>query len=433
MDKGREMAKRVRDAQLETRAARGKLEARGRPYYRSIGPGLHVGYRKGTDGGKWVVRIYLGERDYRVETIANADDRLDPDGERVLTFWDAQEKARDLFRQLSGGGAKPSGAHSVRDAIEAYLAWMEVNRKSARDARYRADALILPELGQVEVSKLTAQSIRNWLRKLAETPARLRTKVGSEQRYQKLPKSDADAVRRRRATANRTLTVLKAALNYAWREGRVPSDAEWRRVEPYEDVETARVRYLTVSESQRLIRACPAAFASLVEAALQTGARYGELTRLRVEDFNADVGTVTIRESKSGKPRHVVLTDEGSNLFQRLVVGKSLDALILENPSGNQWGTSHQARPFREACKLAKIVPPIAFHGLRHTWASLAVMNGVPLIVVARNLGHTDTRMVEKHYGHFSASFVAEAIRAGAPRFGSTAEAGTPLLDESRT
>jgi len=70
------------------------------------------------------------------------------------------------------------------------------------------------------------------------------------------------------------------------------------------------------------------------------------------------------------------------------------------------------------ACKRAKIAPAINFHGLRHTWASLAVMNGVPLIVVAKNLGHRDTRMVELHYGHLAPSYVADAIRAGAPRFG---------------
>jgi hypothetical protein len=45
-------------------------------------------------------------------------------------------------------------------------------------------------------------------------------------------------------------------------------------------------------------------------------------------------------------------------------------------------------------------------------------MNAAPLIVLARNLGHADTRMVEKHYGHLSASFLAEAVRASAPRFG---------------
>jgi hypothetical protein len=54
----------------------------------------------------------------------------------------------------------------------------------------------------------------------------------------------------------------------------------------------------------------------------------------------------------------------------------------------------------------------------RHTWASHAVMNGMPLMVVGRNLGHADTRIVEKHYGHLAPSYVAEAVRAGAPKFG---------------
>ena len=44
-------------------------------------------------------------------------------------------------------------------------------------------------------------------------------------------------------------------------------------------------------------------------------------------------------------------------------------------------------------------------------------MNGTPLLVVAKNLGHADTRMVEKHYGHLAPSFIADAIRAGAPRY----------------
>jgi hypothetical protein len=49
-------------------------------------------------------------------------------------------------------------------------------------------------------------------------------------------------------------------------------------------------------------------------------------------------------------------------------------------------------------------------------------MGGMPLPVVARNLGHADTRMVEKHYGHLAPSYVVEAVRKHAPRFGATEE-----------
>lgn len=55
-------------------------------------------------------------------------------------------------------------------------------------------------------------------------------------------------------------------------------------------------------------------------------------------------------------------------------------------------------------------------------------MNGVPLIVVAKNLGHSDTRMVEKHYGHLAPSYVDDAIRAGAPRFGSAEQSNVAEL-----
>lgn len=62
-----------------------------------------------------------------------------------------------------------------------------------------------------------------------------------------------------------------------------------------------------------------------------------------------------------------------------------------------------------------KIYPAASFHTLRHTYASLMAMDSVPLMVVARNLGHADTRMVEKHYGHLATSYVREAIRAAKP------------------
>lgn len=155
-----------------------------------------------------------------------------------------------------------------------------------------------------------------------------------------------------------------------------------------------------------------------MQAALQTGARYGELARLEAHDFNERAGTLAILQSKSGKPRHVVLTDEGVALFARLAAGRTGNELLIRTGNGGPWFASRQGRSMREACERAKIVPPISFHILRHTWASLAVMNGVPLLVVAKNLGHSDTRMVEKHYGHLAPSYITDAIRAGAPRFG---------------
>jgi integrase len=69
------------------------------------------------------------------------------------------------------------------------------------------------------------------------------------------------------------------------------------------------------------------------------------------------------------------------------------------------------------AVKQAKI-PRITFHTIRHIYASLAIMAGTPLLVVAKNLGHSNTRMIEKHYGHLTDSHRKTEIQKGAPTFG---------------
>ncbi len=418
------MARTVRDANLETRTARARLKASGKPYYRAIDAGLHLGYRKGKTGGKWVARRYVGNQNYRLETIGAADDTIDPDGAEILSFAQAQAKARELFvarKREANGLAAHSGPYTVEDCLTDYLEWMDGNRKSARDARYRANAFIIPKLGSKECVKLTTKDLQRWLEEIAAAPARVRTRKGDKQQFRESG-ANAEGKRPRRATANRTLTVFKAALNRAWRDGKIAADDAWRRVEPFEEADAARIRYLTVEEAKRLINACDADFRRLVQAALATGARYGELAALTVGDFNPDSDTLHIRTSKSGRGRHVVLADEGVKFFASLATGRPVDAPLLTKSGAGVWLASHQSRPMAEACKGASIRPPANFHCLRHTYASLAIMNGAPLLVVAKNLGHSDTRMVERHYGHLAPSFIADAIRAAAPKFGFKAE-----------
>jgi integrase len=227
-----------------------------------------------------------------------------------------------------------------------------------------------------------------------------------------------EALRRRRASANRYLSVLKAALNHAFDEGRVPSNAAWgRRVRKFRGVASARARYLTIAECKRFLRACDDTFRPLARAALETGCRYGELARLEVSDFNKAAGTLLIRKSKTARARHVVLTEQGIRYFSDATAGRSPSELMFTKADGAKWNHGCQGFYMREANQRGQIDPPVTFHMLRHTWASLAVMGGVPLTVVARNLGHRDTRMVETVYGHLAADYISDAIRAGAPRF----------------
>jgi integrase len=406
------MPRQVRDASLDSRTARSRLKVAHKPYYRLIERGLHLGYRKLASGpGNWLVRHYQGDGDYRLKNIGTADDYDDADGRTILNFGQAQDKAREE-------ATAKRGPYTVAQALEEYFQALDGQGRSARlvnDARTKANALIVPAIGAIPVSDLTALQLRRWRDTLAASPPRVRTTQGAPQRHREV--TGEDAKRARRATVNRIWAILRAALNQAFRDNLVPSDAEWRKVKPFKKTDRARLRYLKVVEAKRLIKACPPEFRALVQAALQTGARYSELTRLTTEDFDPATGTIHIRQSKSGDPRHVVLTDEGIALFHQLTAGRPGNAPILHKADGSAWGYADQRKPMLDAVKQAKIEPPISFHGLRHTWASLAVMNGVPLLVVARNLGHTSTRMVETHYGHLAKDYITDAIKAGAPRF----------------
>jgi len=412
------MARTIKDTTLDSRTARGRLRARGKPYYRSLEPGLHLGYRKPLAGsGKCVARHYIGNQSYEVESLATADDHSDADGVAILDYRQAQARARERMVTRAHTAAGKTGPLTVRAIMMEYLEFLQNHRKSGGTARYSINAFILPELGDLEAESLTVDQLRNWHMKIANSPARQRTKPGTKQNH-RAHQNDPDWKRRRKSTANRILKVLKGGLNYAWNDKKLKSDAAWRRVKPFKGAESARVRYLAIVEARRLLNASDPDFRQLVEGALQTGARYGELIRFKVADFDVKGGTVSVDDSKGGRPRHIILTDEGVAFFRSICVGRASDEPIFKRADGTAWIRSAQQIPIKEASRRAKISPPINFHGLRHTWASHAVMGGVPLMVVAKNLGHVDTKMVEAHYGHLAPSYVADAIRAGAPRFG---------------
>ena len=387
------MPRRVRNADLETREARRKLKARGKPYWQAIGLGLHIGYRKSKGRAVWVVRRYLGEQSYKNETFALADDVEDADGVHVLTFWQAQEFAR-------GMRAPHVGAYTVRRAVADYLDNL-AGRASQATVRARSKTYILPRFADVPVVELKADEIREWHREVAHTP-----------RIRKRDPNDPDHARKRKVSANQCLNNLKASLNFALAHQKVVCAPVWNLVKPFRGVDIPRNRYLTQEECQRLLDACPDNFRILVRAALETGCRFSELARLRVGDFDRRAGTLHIRETKNQNPRHVILTAEACEFFSGL---KTDDAFLL----GRAWTLKQQNKCMREACKSAGLTD-VVFHSMRHTWGSLSTMNGMPLLLVARGLGHTTTRMVDRRYAHLSPDYVADTIRSHAPRFGAS-------------
>jgi integrase len=419
------MARTVRDTNLETRTARLRLQIRTEPYWRGLEKGFALGYRRRGRGGTWLARRRQVEGGYAEHRIGTTDDLQEADGIAVFDYGQAQKSARDWWRaeaRREEGHDTRQGPLTVAEAVADYLkAYERRGGKAVYETERAAETHILTALGTTTVGKLTARKITDWHHGLAEKRARARTKPGRRQNYREV-ETGPDAIRKRRATANRILTVLKSALNHAWKAGHIASDDAWRRVKPFKAVESARVRYLSEAECVRLVNSCEPAFRNLVRGALLTGCRYSELANMHAADFNADAGIITVRESKAGKPRHVVLTDEGQRLFATLTAGKLAEGSIFARADSGAWGKSHQSRPMLEACQRAKIKPVISFHVLRHTHGSTLAMRGVPMGVIAEQLGHAGTRMTEKHYAHLAPSYVADTIRAHFPTLGITGD-----------
>jgi len=414
------MARTSSNPRVINRTVRAKLSIRRDPYWHLIAEGQHIGYRKGAQGGTWIARIYDSVNGRHFHSLGVADDTVDADGAQVLSFSQAQEAARLWFaeRAKAETGDVAAGPYSVRQAMDDYLADRErMKRKRLDRTRTIIQAHIVPSLGHIDISKLTHGKVKTWRNSIAEAPPRVRTRPGAEQAYRNIEANDPDAMRKRQATANRILTMLKAALNYAHENRRVASKAAWEAVKPFRDVDLPKVRFLTPQEVTALIKACEPDFQTLVKAALLTGCRYGELTALAVDAFHPDNETIFVEKSKNGKARYVALNGEGVAFFSQITRQRQPSERMFLRANGKPWKTSEQQRPMDKACTETN-VGCVTFHILRHTYASQAVMNGVPIAVVAEQLGHQDTRITERHYAHLCRSYKQEIIRTNLPSFG---------------
>ena len=95
------MVKSLEDTNLETRAARGRLAPRHKPYWHALDQGCQLGYYKGKDLGIWIARIPLGKGRFAEHRLGLADDFADADGIAVLDYRQAEAAARNWAAELA--------------------------------------------------------------------------------------------------------------------------------------------------------------------------------------------------------------------------------------------------------------------------------------------------------------------------------------------
>jgi hypothetical protein len=232
------MARTIRDAKLESRAARARLALGKKPHWKTLEPGkLHLGYprrKKADEPGTWLVRRYIGAERYRVAPLGLADDFHD----EAISFADAQRLAHE--RRVDVDGRKGKSA-TVADAIKDYVEWMKVHRVTGTGVEQRAALHILPQLGKFKLTELTTPQLNRWRDALAQSPALMRSQPGGKRNARPLPTTE-DGRRAHRVAANKIVTILKAALNHAFRNDLISDDKAWRRLKPFAKVDAARPR-----------------------------------------------------------------------------------------------------------------------------------------------------------------------------------------------
>lgn len=399
------MARTPRESKLDSRTARLKLKPRRDPYWRVIVPGLYIGYRRLADSsGTWVVRRRVAGR-YAIDRFGIADDFSADDRVAVFTYAQAIEKARRVVAGEDPVAPRHHGdGWTVLDCLNYYFE-TELSGKRGTEGIRPTVMYHVADLGPRLVNVLRAEHYRTWLAKVAASPVRRRG------RETPVDLEDEDAVRSRRASANRVWGTVRAAIDYAWCNDKLKgAEPHWKKVSPLDLGEAPVPRMLDDEEARRLINGCDPEFRPLVKAAFATGARYGELCRLVVSDYDYERRAVRIRQTKSSKTLWQPLTDEGVELFDMLTAGRKPSEPLLARVSGLAWGPSEQFRRMRSAAENAKL-DDVSFKVTRATYGKRLLLATRDIELVAKALGHSDSRVTRRHYAQYLPNEVAEAIR----------------------
>ncbi len=382
------------------------------PVWSSHGDGV---LSRVTEAGKRVfyVRVWYEDREHRVKAGGTEKQATALRGRLLAEI----ERARIAGEAWIPPGQKKRAARAAekqRRARDITLAefvpifirdWLE-GKPSKDYYEYRAK-WIEDRLGDVRLSALTPQMVEQFYR----------------QRRKDRSRGEVISL----STANHDLKVLRIMLARAVQWGYIPSNPA-AAVKP-ERVPEQKVRYLTKEEADALTAACEPWLRPLVEAALHTGMRRGELLALRWADVDLKQRRIVLGGggTKSKRNRTIPIS---KTLLATLNKLRALhtDRVFLRpqvEGRGGQKTTKLVAvtvdvlrNSFEEALAAAGITE-FRFHDLRHTFASWLVMAGRPLYEVQKLLGHADQKMTQR-YAHLSPEYLRSSVAVLDDLYGTT-------------
>ena len=354
-----------------------------------------------------VRRLKPGHREYTVrDTVTpSLGVRVHPSGGRSYVHFGEGRKAtlgsamlrtiEDVRREsralLAAGIPDRATVPFFRDFATG--SWREswVHRCKASTIRWRdwnLEKRLLPAFGHLRLDRITSSVVMTWFDDYSRTAP---------------------------GNANHGLEVLRHVFNHAVASGHVASNPA-RNIRP--NPRRKITRFLSRQELDRLHSVLDRHASArtttpsqrlqidIIRLLLLTGCRKGEIVRLRRDEVVAD--QLRLRDSKTG-PRTVFLNAEAQAIIERRMTGGT-DFLFPSPKDG--YRPIHDNLPLWYRMRSEARLDDVRLHDLRHTFASHAVMQGTPLPVIARLLGHSQTTMTLRyaHSGDRETEAAAERI-----------------------
>ncbi len=350
-------------------------------------------YTAGYDqDGKRIIKNVLGRTQAEVKSklsVAIAESQqldMSRSGEYTVAEW-----LRLWFELYAKPSIRPSTAGYYKRGIEQYT---------------------VPRIGHVRLNKLTSREIQKLYKDLLENG---RTR---EQQRKKKPGLSGSTVRG-------VHTMLHSALDRAVKERlliRNPADGCVVPKATHQEMKTLRPEdlkaYLDAAERRSAL--------AMFYLELVSGIRKGELVALRWEDLDVEQRTVSVsKQATKDENNHLIVARPKTENSVRLISipQEAVELLVREHAKhpDNPWlfpssRTGAMYHPDSVATLHQRILKDaglehLRFHDLRHTFATLALQNGVDIKTVSGMLGHFSAGFTLDTYAHVTTAAQKEAAR----------------------
>jgi integrase len=326
-----------------------------------------------------------------------ADDHAEATADTVLTFWQAQAKARS-FGLTSRQSDESGKLDTVAAAIEAYSADLKARggtKGNVSRVKYRIPAV----LANKTVATLSARDFKVWRAALhGLTPASI----------------------------NRSNKALKAVLNHAAaHDERIVNQRAWQHgLASLPDAAKSRNTILDAETVRKVVAGAyqvSPEFGLWVELAAISGARASQLRRIEVGDLQVAAARLMMPSSRKGRGvkkvtrSPVPIPAELAVRLQATAKGCAAGDVLLVAPTGEPWRSHEHSRPFTRALEFAgldKIKPRITVYALRHSSITRQLLSGTPIRLVAA-AHDTSVAMIERNYSRHITDAGDTALRRG--------------------